>query len=402
MSQKPLRVMYFIGEYASFAGSQKVILNLLGHLPKTEVEPLVVVPGEGRAAEVFRAAGFPVKVVEAPAELNVFGKQLLKVSALQKAWILLKSVAPYGRALAAFMREEKVDIAHFSTARGLLLGFLGPRRLGRPVVVHIQGSMAVLGRALTWASSLIPDRMILVSESLLADVPAPFRRKCVVLPACRGPKDGADSGPARAGGASRPTTVLIASSLVPFKGYHHLLRAVAALNAERGPGAAPVEFVGIGDSPDPAYAGFVTALQKELGVTNFVHKGWQAEPERFFRDADVVVLPSVERETLTIDGAPRQVVGNESAPLVLREAMAWGKPVVSTIVGGTAGMVEDGVDGFLLPPGDPAALTRALRSLVDDPALRAKMGAAGRRKSEAAEFSPARAVALLLELYRGL
>ena len=60
--------------------------------------------------------------------------------------------------------------------------------------------------------------------------------------------------------------------------------------------------------------------------------------------------------------------------------MRAGRPAVSTRIGGTAEVVEDGVTGLLVPVGDGPALTRALRALLADPALRERMGEAGRRR----------------------
>jgi glycosyltransferase involved in cell wall biosynthesis len=351
--------------------------------------------------DIFREAGIPTRVVAAPAALNVFGKQLIHASPFRKAWLLLTSVAPYGAKLAAFMREESVDVVHFSTARGLLLGFLAPLRLRKPIVLHVHGAMQVIGRVMTWISTLAADRLVLVSEGCWPHVPAPFRRKAVVVwnarDAALPPKDALAPVP-----KDGPTTVLIASSLVPFKGYHHLLRAVAALNAARGPQAAPVEFVGIGETPDAEYASYIAGLKRELGVANFSHKGWQADPAAYFREADVVVLPSVERETLSYGGRERLVLGNEGFGLVLLEGMALGKPVVASRVSGPPDIVDDGVDGFLVPPGDAPALAAALGRLIDDRPLRAKLGAAARLKAESDRFSPARAARAIADVYRGL
>jgi len=72
---------------------------------------------------------------------------------------------------------------------------------------------------------------------------------------------------------------------------------------------------------------------------------------------------------------------HEGLPLTVIEAMLAGLPVVSSRVGGVPELVEEGVTGFLVPPGDPPALARALERLVADPDLGRRMGAAGRERA---------------------
>ena len=83
---------------------------------------------------------------------------------------------------------------------------------------------------------------------------------------------------------------------------------------------------------------------------------------RYYERAAVVVCPS----------------RREGYGVVAREAMAYGRPVVATAVGGLVDAVEDGVTGLLVPPRDPAALRAALERLLADEELRRRLGAAGR------------------------
>ena len=89
---------------------------------------------------------------------------------------------------------------------------------------------------------------------------------------------------------------------------------------------------------------------------------------------------------------------SEGSPNSVLEAMAAGRPVVATDVGGTRDLVRDGVDGFLVAAGDVEAMTEALKRLVLDPELRSTIGAAGRLRADT-YFSPASVSAKLLALY---
>ena len=70
---------------------------------------------------------------------------------------------------------------------------------------------------------------------------------------------------------------------------------------------------------------------------------------------------------------------SESFCLSILEAMCFGRPSVATRVGGIPEVVEDGVSGVLVPPGDAAALARAIEILIADPAFRIKLGRAAQR-----------------------
>jgi glycosyltransferase involved in cell wall biosynthesis len=91
--------------------------------------------------------------------------------------------------------------------------------------------------------------------------------------------------------------------------------------------------------------------------------GERPDVERLLAGMDVFALSSRE------EGIPNAVL----------EAMAAGRPVVATAVGGTPEVLEDGRTGWLVPPGDPAALADALAEALLDPAEAARRGAAARR-----------------------
>lgn len=150
--------------------------------------------------------------------------------------------------------------------------------------------------------------------------------------------------------------VLGAGRLVEMKNFPVLLEAVAALRR------SPLRFrVAIaGDGPQRPY---LERRADELGISDQVtFTGNIDDLAELMQSADLFVLPS----------------SFEGLSLTLLEAMARGLPVVGTRIAGVVDVVEDGVSGTLVEPGDAAALAAAMRALLSDPSRRAACGAAGR------------------------
>lgn len=120
-----------------------------------------------------------------------------------------------------------------------------------------------------------------------------------------------------------------------------------------------------------------TGRVKWLGHRNDVAEIW--------RQADVAVLPSYR----------------EGTPKALLEAAACARPIVTTDVTGCRQVIDDGVEGFIVPARSPHGLAEAMRRLAEDKELRHKMGAAARVRAEA-RFGQERVVAMHFEIYRAL
>jgi glycosyltransferase involved in cell wall biosynthesis len=118
----------------------------------------------------------------------------------------------------------------------------------------------------------------------------------------------------------------------------------------------------VGDGPDRELA---ERTAHKLGVTrDTLFVGYQRDVSAYYSFFDILLLASA----------------NEGTPVVAIEALAAGRPVVSTRVGGVADVVSDGVDGLLCEPGDIGALGAALARLANDGDLRAAYGEAGRAR----------------------
>ncbi|MEX0745171.1 MAG: glycosyltransferase family 4 protein [Phycisphaeraceae bacterium] len=152
--------------------------------------------------------------------------------------------------------------------------------------------------------------------------------------------------------------VLFVGRLAAVKGVAVLLEAMAEVVRQ----CPQAELTLVGDGAD---RGELERLAGELGVAahvRFVGYRSPSEVRALLEASDLFVLPSFA----------------EGVPVVLMEAMAAGVPVVATRVAGVSELVEDGVAGRLVHPGDSEALTRAMAALLNDAALRQRMGDAGR------------------------
>jgi glycosyltransferase involved in cell wall biosynthesis len=116
----------------------------------------------------------------------------------------------------------------------------------------------------------------------------------------------------------------------------------------------------VGDGPDRPQ---LEQRAHELGIVrDTLFLGYQEEVAQFYAAFDALVLPS----------------SNEGTPVSAIEALAAGRPVVATRVGGVPDVVEEGKDGFLVEPGATEELADRLAQLAADPELRGRMGRAGR------------------------
>jgi glycosyltransferase involved in cell wall biosynthesis len=176
----------------------------------------------------------------------------------------------------------------------------------------------------------------------------------------------------------RPFRVLCVGRLVSAKGQHVLLSAVLRL-ARAG---RDVRLTLVGDGPDRASLAERVAAEGAAAFVTLAGSVDQDAIRRFYEQADAFALASFA----------------EGIPVVLMEAMAMEVPCVSTFITGIPELIRDGVDGLLVPPSDDEALADALARLMDDAALRTRLGAAGRARV-AERFDLARNVERLAAVF---
>ena len=164
----------------------------------------------------------------------------------------------------------------------------------------------------------------------------------------------------RADLSSKPPLIIAVGRLIPKKGFGDLIRTCALL-AERGK-SFRCEIIGEGPLEDQLRRQIDELhLQNNVVLTGAKP---QTELRRRLTAANVFVLPSV----IDLDG------GMDNLPTVIMEAMATGLPVVSTNIGGIPEMVNENETGFLVQPGETAAIADAIERVVNDCSLAANLG----------------------------
>lgn len=173
--------------------------------------------------------------------------------------------------------------------------------------------------------------------------------------------------------------LLFVGRLAGVKGVSVLLEALEHIR----PTFSDLRLTMIGDGPERRELEAEVEKRGMKEMVKFAGYRSQDEVARALQEADMLVLPSFA----------------EGVPVVLMEAMAARIPVVATRVAGIPELVEDGVSGLLVPPGDSGALANAIAELLNDPARRDRMGEAGLAKV-AAEFNLDREAAWLGTLFQ--
>jgi glycosyltransferase involved in cell wall biosynthesis len=342
------KVLHLITELDT-GGAQVALLRLLSRLDRKRYSPRVacLYNGEAGVAQSIRALGIPVTDLRMAARwrLDAFAR------------------------LDRLLRRERPDILHTWMFHANLPGRLLGRLAGVPIIISSERTMEMEGRLrrrLNRLTAPLADRVVCVSQNVaefaVSAIGLPAEQ-LAVIPNGAPLEEFADLPPPAAARAALglPAAGLLvgaAGRAHPVKGFTVLLEAFAAL-APAHPGA---RLALAGDGPQ---LGALQAQSARLGLAGQVFfLGHCARIQTFLAALDVFVLPSF----------------HEGLPNAVLEAMAAGRPVVATAVGGTPEAVLNDLTGLLVPPGDAPALSAALSALLADPGLRLRMGAAGRQR----------------------
>jgi len=327
-----------------FSGGETQVLALARHLGERGHEVLVAAHPDGELAHRVRDAG----LVHLPLVCR-HGHDPVAGVALRRD---VAAAAP--------------DVVHFHTSRALSLTPYVPQRTVQVLTRRMDYAPRGLGPYVRWMYGRM-DAVIAISQAARAALAArgiaPDAVEVVPSGVDTQHFRGLDGRAARARLAIEPDEPVLAivASLHERKGHAVLLDALALLAND---GVRPL-VLAAGTGPEGQG---LRDLAARLGLASRIRwLGRVPDVRPVLAAADVVVMPSLA----------------EGLGVAAIEAMAAGRPVVASAVGGLPELIRDGEQGSLVAPRDPEALAAALLRCVRDPALRERLGGAGQLRAEA-------------------
>lgn len=361
-----IRVLFFEPYPMGLGGNYLTQRLILERLDRAQFSPIVVAPLEGVALEEFRKMGVECVVMPPPGMLDRYGGAMLRagiLSRLKAAIDLLR----YNLNLARFLCERQIDVVYANCVRAEMSIGLAARLAGVPSLLYIKGELnnPVIDRL----SFMLAKKILFFCEQNRDD------KYPWLVRSCRGKIDilkiGLDLSviedvEKRDKSALRKelgidpscTNVIVLAQLYRPKGQHLVLEALARLVND----FPKIKLYLLGDHVIDEYRPYKDDLDQIITknkLGEYVRfKGWR-------RDAlDVVALMDIMIHPSLSEGFGRAVL----------ESMALGKPVIASRVGGLRQTIKDGKNGFLVNPGDVAAIEQRWRKLLANPEMRMRLG----------------------------
>lgn len=350
-------LIFYFTDGQNFGGAERSLLNLMRGLDRGRWKPVLIHhPGTGVAPLIKEAQELAIEIWPVPP--------------MPEGWQGAMQALKFARQLRK--KRPAVFHAHLTWPRSCKFGLAAAALAGVTAIVATEHLFVEtsLDRSAYLQQRILAmkvDRYIAVSQEVARRMHESFRiplAKLKIIPngipiATFSRSSNSPLREAFSGGTTRPI-ILTPARLDKQKGQQYLLQAAVQV-----PEAL---FLLVGEGPERAS---LETQAQQLGIADRVQfLGYRQDIADLLSICDIMVLPSLF----------------EGLPLSILEAMAAGKPVIATYIGGTNEAVIDGETGLLVPPADPAALAGAISRLIANPLLSQKLVAAAKERVQR-EFS---------------
>jgi glycosyltransferase involved in cell wall biosynthesis len=366
-----VRVVFFEPYPMGLGGNfltQKLILE---RLDQKRFHPIVIAPMEGIALDVFREMGIECVVVEPPERIGRYGGVVLRTGILGKLKATVDLIK-YNLQLASLLRRHHADVVYANCVRAVLCIGFAARLTRLPLLLYVKGELN--NPIIDWLSFKLAHKILFFCEENRDDrypgLVRKHREKIEILEIGLEPKvinnvELSDKTMLKEELAIDPTyiNVGILGQLYRPKGQHIALEALSKLVVD----CPNVRLYLLGDHVIEEYRSYkeeLDLLVSKYGLDrHVVFTGWRKDALEVVALMDIMIHPSFS------EGFGRAVL----------EAMALGKPVIASKVGGLRNAIRDGINGYLIDTGDVDALAQRWRKLTVDAELRQKLGQEAKR-----------------------
>lgn len=361
LHKKKYNILYTTSFNYMMGGGQWSLYYLIKHLNKESFHPIVLCPEEGKLSEKMRGLGADVVY------LNIGRIRHMNL------FVVLK--------LISIIKKHGINIVHTDSTTETFYAGIAVQIMRIPLVWHIRVSESAghLDRLL----SLLSDRLILVAKALSSRFKWLEGSSKLAVVHNAVDLEEFDSFTSRSSirkefGIRDSEIVLVCIGRIEErKGQEYLVNAMKHVDNAR--------LVIIGKKNE-VYFKKLKEITEEYGLSDrIIFTGHRKDIPSILREIDIMVMPTF----------------TEGFSRVILEAMATGKPVIATDVGGTPEAVIDGVTGYIVPTRDSLALTNRINELVNDGKKREEMGRAGRTRVEE-KFSMKDCIKKVEGIYSGL
>ena len=355
-----------------------MLLSLFDTLDRDLFDPSLACPFDGPLTEEARSRGVPVYTGHPSPRLLEIKRKSLGRSRAGVAMYPFDLAASVVR-LSRLIRSERFDLVLTNSAKAHIYGSMAARLAGRPVVwrLHDLVDTDAYSRLNIWflknCARSLACLVLTVSragEEKMAALGVPRSKLAVIY---NGVEVNLEGGEAERVATRRQfgidpgaPVVALVGRLVDWKGPDYFIKAAADVVKE----LPDARFLLVGDATfgEKSFVDELKEMCRELGVAEkVVFTGFRDDVPVIMRSIDLLVHASTLPEPFG---------------MVLIEAMAASRPVVATRAGGVQEIVDSGVTGILVPPGDEDAMARAIVEILSDGGLRQRMGEAGLRRVE--------------------
>ncbi|BCM90914.1 spore coat protein SA [Abditibacteriota bacterium] len=393
----------FFDHTARMGGGEISLFNLVTHVDRSKIEPVVVLASDGELRERLRAAGIEVHVLRLDESVTEVRKDSLS-STRAVSFAQVSQIARYIWRLRGFMRARGAEIVHANSLKADLIAAVAARLCGVPVIWHVRDRIAddylppLATRVFRLLCRVLPNFVIVNSNATLATLEIPRQRRARViyngvvhdgLPpeefeedprSLRGRPQPNQNGaaanattvtpitvPSEKGTQRREAELLIGlvGRISPWKGQDIFLRAADEV-IKKFP-RARFQIIGAPLFGEEDYEKEIRDLCDELELNDNVEwLGFRRDVPQLISKLDLLVHASKTGEPFG---------------QVVVEAMMASKPVVATAGGGIPEIVLDGQTGYLVPMNDAPAMADAIVRVLDDASNAQKMGERGRKRA---------------------